>query len=74
MTVTVGDMTCVFYVTGIVSFGGLCGRTPGVYTNVQYYLDWIESIVWPVAEDKIVNSSGPKSEDSWVDEILDDKI
>lgn len=35
-------------VVGIVSFGVLCGtHLPSIYTRVAYYLDWIESIVWP---------------------------
>ncbi|XP_017769951.1 PREDICTED: uncharacterized protein LOC108557799 [Nicrophorus vespilloides] len=34
---------------GIVSFGKPCGlsKAPGVYIRVSYYIDWIESVVWP---------------------------
>lgn len=37
-------------IVGIVSFSpsGSCGRKlPSVYTRVAYYINWIESIVWP---------------------------
>ncbi|XP_031625896.1 serine protease persephone-like [Contarinia nasturtii] len=35
-------------VVGIVSYGLSCGTAlPGIYTRVAFYLDWIESIVWP---------------------------
>lgn len=35
-------------VVGIVSFGISCGtRLPSIYTRVAFYLDWIESHVWP---------------------------
>ncbi|CAL8083340.1 unnamed protein product [Orchesella dallaii] len=39
---------CIQYLLGVTSFGiKLCGYgSPAVYTNVQSYLDWIESIVW----------------------------
>ncbi|XP_048484751.1 trypsin-1-like [Plutella xylostella] len=39
----------IHYVIGITSFGVGCGQpdTPGVYTKVSSYLDWIESVVWP---------------------------
>ncbi|XP_034952297.1 serine protease snake-like [Chelonus insularis] len=40
---------CLYQIVGITSFGKLCimTNTPGVYTRVSHYLDWIESIVWP---------------------------
>lgn len=35
-------------IVGITSVGSGCGgSTPGVYTRVFSYLDWIEPIVWP---------------------------
>ncbi|XP_055836989.1 serine protease Hayan-like [Episyrphus balteatus] len=35
-------------IVGVVSYGISCGSAiPSVYTRVAYYLDWIESIVWP---------------------------
>lgn len=38
----------VFSIVGITSTGNGCGgNTPGVYTRVSNYLDWIEGIVWP---------------------------
>ncbi|CAG9834813.1 unnamed protein product [Diabrotica balteata] len=38
-----------FRIVGITSFGKACGitRSPSIYTRVSYYVDWIESIVWP---------------------------
>lgn len=40
---------CLFQVLGITSFGKGCAffNTPGVYTRVSHYLNWIESVVWP---------------------------
>jgi V8-like Glu-specific endopeptidase len=40
---------CVFYVVGLTSFAAAgCGEenSPGVYTRVSEYIDWIESKVW----------------------------
>ncbi|XP_031634562.1 serine protease persephone-like isoform X2 [Contarinia nasturtii] len=35
-------------IVGIVSLGYFCGiPLPSIYTRVAYYVDWIESIVWP---------------------------
>ncbi|KOC63637.1 Serine protease snake [Habropoda laboriosa] len=40
---------CMFQVLGITSFGDGCAfiNTPGVYTRVAHYLNWIEENVWP---------------------------
>lgn len=38
-------------IVGVVSFGVSCGTAlPSVYTRVAYYIDWIESSVWPALE------------------------
>lgn len=38
-------------IVGIVSYGVACGtELPSVYTRIAFYLDWIESIVWPNIE------------------------
>ena len=35
------------YAMGITSYGGVCGTgSPGVYTRVSEYLNWIENIVY----------------------------
>lgn len=35
-------------IVGVTSFGISCGSAlPSVYARVAFYLDWIESIVWP---------------------------
>lgn len=41
--------SCFFQIIGITSFGEGCAiaNSPGVYTRVSHYLNWIEDIVWP---------------------------
>ncbi|KAH9630595.1 hypothetical protein HF086_016099 [Spodoptera exigua] len=41
--------SCVHTVIGVTSHGKPCGFAggSGVYTRVEYYVPWIESIVWP---------------------------
>lgn len=46
----IGNDTVATRIVGIVSFSasGSCGtQLPSIYTRVAYYVDWIESIVWP---------------------------
>lgn len=49
LTVEHPTQECTYTVVGVTSFGKKCGNigTPGVYTRVYAFLDWIESIVWP---------------------------
>uniref|UniRef100_A0A1V1FKN1 Acrosin n=1 Tax=Reticulitermes speratus TaxID=60591 RepID=A0A1V1FKN1_9NEOP len=36
-----------YSIVGVTSFGPLCGgSTPGIYTRVNKYVDWVESVVW----------------------------
>nr|XP_023025021.1 venom protease-like [Leptinotarsa decemlineata] len=39
----------VYNIIGVTSFGKVCGisNSPGVYTRVFHYLDWIEKTAWP---------------------------
>ena len=34
-----------YILVGITSFGHGCGNTPGVYTEVADYIDWINQII-----------------------------
>ncbi|XP_012287573.1 serine protease snake [Orussus abietinus] len=40
---------CMYSIVGVTSFGRFCASkdSPGIYSRVSSYLDWIESIVWP---------------------------
>ncbi|XP_073963724.1 clotting factor B-like isoform X2 [Choristoneura fumiferana] len=40
---------CMYSVVGLTSFGWHCGRIgfPGIYTRVDAFTPWIESVVWP---------------------------
>ncbi|KAK2585865.1 hypothetical protein KPH14_010459 [Odynerus spinipes] len=40
---------CFYQIIGITSFGEGCAiaNSPGVYTRISHYLNWIENIVWP---------------------------
>ena len=44
-----GPLTCNGKLTGVVSFGIGCTNAsfPGVYTNIQHYIEWIESTMDP---------------------------
>jgi secreted trypsin-like serine protease len=49
LQITLRDNLCVHYLVGLTSFAVGCGaeNSPGVYTRVSEYIDWIESKVWP---------------------------
>lgn len=50
LQVLVPGAVCMWSIAGITSIGpGICGNleSPGIYTKVAHYLDWIQSIVWP---------------------------
>lgn len=35
-------------IVGVTSFGTSCGTDiPSVYARVAFYLDWLESVIWP---------------------------
>ncbi|CAG9132954.1 unnamed protein product [Plutella xylostella] len=45
------DLPCTYAVRGIVSWGSQCGQgSPGVYTDVNQYMDWIVERVWGVVD------------------------
>lgn len=39
----------IYHIIGVTSFGIGCAQanTPGIYTRVSSFIDWIENIVWP---------------------------
>lgn len=43
------SLHCMYTIVGITSFGLSCGsiNVPGVYTRVEPYIEWIESVIWP---------------------------
>ncbi|XP_050359603.1 venom protease-like [Nymphalis io] len=41
------NLNCSYSIEGVVSYGPRCGQSVGVYTRVEYYLDWIVENVWP---------------------------
>ncbi|XP_028173554.1 serine protease persephone-like [Ostrinia nubilalis] len=44
----ISESDVTYRLVGVTSFGKGCGTTtPGVYTRVAHYIDWIENIVWP---------------------------
>ncbi|CAH0730379.1 unnamed protein product, partial [Brenthis ino] len=43
----VSDLNCTYSVEGVVSYGPSCGKTAGVYTRVDIYMDFIMENVWP---------------------------
>jgi secreted trypsin-like serine protease len=50
LQITLKDNPCIFYIVGLTSFSAVgCAEenSPGVYTRVSEYIDWIESKVWP---------------------------
>lgn len=50
-----------YEIIGITSFGRFCASgTPGVYTRVSSYIDWIESNVWPWRVKSLVGGSTEK--------------
>ncbi|XP_055381466.1 serine protease snake [Condylostylus longicornis] len=48
INVHMGKYNCINYIIGITSFGKFCAapNSPGVYTKINSYLDWIEKIVF----------------------------
>ncbi|KAI4459395.1 trypsin [Holotrichia oblita] len=39
---------CMYSIIGITSFGAFCGyaNSPAIYSNVSYFVSWIEETVW----------------------------
>lgn len=48
LQIVLSEPYCMYSVIGVTSYGLLCGyaNTPGMYTNVNYFINWIENVVW----------------------------
>lgn len=48
LQITLRNQPCIKYIIGVTSLGRMCGisNSPGIYTRISKYIDWIEEIVW----------------------------